>query len=111
MYNSFTLYISVLFHLNVNVMVTVVISCQYYENYSDTSTPHWKPKGGHEFVFRVDSDWVMYGEERLKEVMLEVIGGLCSDFVRYEYISHEVKFFDPVDITDKVNTLLENVGV
>ena len=27
-------------------MATITIHAQYYENYSDTATPHWKPKGG-----------------------------------------------------------------
>ena len=92
-------------------MVTVVVLCQYYENYSDSSTPHWKPKGGLEYVLRVDTDWVMYLEEKLMEVVREVLVGECNDYVHVEYVSHEVKFHDPVDITDKVNTLLEKVGV
>ena len=24
----------------------IIINAQYYENYSDTDSPHWKPKGG-----------------------------------------------------------------
>jgi len=28
---------------------TVKVMAQYYENYSDTKTPYWKPKGGQEF--------------------------------------------------------------
>ena len=27
-------------------MATLRITTQYYENYSDSQTPHWKPKGG-----------------------------------------------------------------
>ena len=40
--------------------VNVLVECQYFENYNvgpdgfntfGDKQPHWKPKGGHEFVF------------------------------------------------------------
>jgi hypothetical protein len=45
--------------MNINVLV----SAQYYENYSDTATPYWKPKGGVDFSFPVDSDLLMYAPQ------------------------------------------------
>ena len=34
---------------------TVKVMAQYFENYSDTKTPYWKPKGGQEFQIVIDS--------------------------------------------------------
>jgi hypothetical protein len=38
----------------------VRITAQYYENYGSSEAPHWKPKGGHEFSLRADSDLFFY---------------------------------------------------
>ena len=47
----------------------VKVQAQYFENYNvdadgfnnyGDKKPHWKPKGGQEFIFPVDSDWLMY---------------------------------------------------
>ena len=42
------------------MMISILVSAQYYENYSDNQTPYWKPKGGVDFSFPVDSELVMY---------------------------------------------------
>ena len=34
----------------------LVISTQYHENYGDEINPHWKPKGGSEYIVSVDSN-------------------------------------------------------
>ena len=39
---------------------TIRITTQYYENYGDSTSPHWKPKGGFEFMIKADADFVMY---------------------------------------------------
>ena len=78
--------------MNVNVLV----SAQYYENYSDTATPYWKPKGGMDFVFPVDSDLVMYAPQGVLESALgRLVDAQSNGGCRYEYLSHEVKFFEP----------------
>jgi hypothetical protein len=58
--------------MNINVLV----SAQYYENYSDTATPYWKPKGGVDFSFPVDSDLLMYAPQGALEFAL---GRLVED--------------------------------
>jgi hypothetical protein len=78
--------------MNVNVLV----SAQYYENYSDTATPYWKPKGGMDFVFPVDSDLVMYAPQgALESALGRLVDAQSNGGCRYEYLSHEVKFFEP----------------
>ena len=42
---------------------TVKVMAQYFENYSDTKTPYWKPKGGQEFQIVIDSDTILYSDE------------------------------------------------
>jgi hypothetical protein len=77
--------------------VTVLVSTQYYENYSDTPIPYWKPKGGVDFSFPVDSDLVMYAPEgALESALGRMVEAQSNGYARYEYLSHEVKFFQPV---------------
>jgi DNA-binding ferritin-like protein len=52
----FTLVINIENHKKTQIMKTLCqITAQYYENYSDTETPHWKPKGGQVFNLMVDA--------------------------------------------------------
>ena len=78
--------------MNINVLV----SAQYYENYSDTATPYWKPKGGVDFSFPVDSDLLMYAPEgALESALGRLVEAQSNGYARYEYLSHEVKFGEP----------------
>ena len=52
------------------MMCNVLVSAQYYENYSDTDVPYWKPKGGADFTFPVDSDLVTYAAHGALEYSL-----------------------------------------
>ena len=77
--------------------ITVLVSAQYYENYSDTETPYWKPKGGVDFSFPVDADLLMYTPERELVIALNrLVEAQGNRYVQYEYISHEVKFSSPI---------------
>jgi hypothetical protein len=79
------------------MMINVLVSAQYYENYSDTETPYWKPKGGVDFSFPVDSELVMYvRREFLENVLIKMVEKQSNDYSRYEYLSHEVKFSNPI---------------
>ncbi len=41
-------------------MATLRIFTQYYENYSDSQTPHWKPKGGQTFIIKnIEVIWLL----------------------------------------------------
>jgi hypothetical protein len=79
------------------MMISVLVSAQYYENYSDNQTPYWKPKGGVDFSFPVDSDLVMYAyKEDLKSALIKMVEEQSNEYSRYEYIDHEVKFGKPI---------------
>jgi hypothetical protein len=79
------------------MMISILVSAQYYENYSDNQTPYWKPKGGVDFSFPVDSDLVMYaGNGFLENVLTKLVEEQSNEHSRYEYIDHEVKFSAPI---------------
>jgi hypothetical protein len=79
------------------MMISILVSAQYYENYSDTETPYWKPKGGVDFSFPVDSELVMYvRREFLENVLIKMVEKQSNEYSRYEYLSHEVKFSNPI---------------
>jgi hypothetical protein len=79
------------------MMISVLVSAQYYENYSDNQTPYWKPKGGVDFSFPIDSDLVMYAyKEDLKSALIKMVEEQSNEYSRYEYIDHEVKFSKPI---------------
>ena len=72
----------------------VIINTQYYENYSDTNTPHWKPKGGHEFQIEVNSDVLMYSNE-LENHLTKIVSKQSTGHEKFVYISHEIQFQKP----------------
>ena len=79
------------------MMISVLVSAQYYENYSDNQTPYWKPKGGVDFSFPIDSDLVMYAyKEDLKSALIKMVEEQSNEHCLYEYIDHEVKFGKPI---------------
>jgi hypothetical protein len=79
------------------MMISILVSAQYYENYSDSQTPYWKPKGGVDFSFPIDSDLVMYVyKEELREALIKMVEEQSNEHCRYEYIDHEVKFSSPI---------------
>jgi len=79
------------------MMISILVSAQYYENYSDSKNPYWKPKGGVDFSFPVDSDLVMWiYKEDLKIALMKMVEDQSNEHSLYEYISHEVKFGKPI---------------
>jgi len=74
---------------------TIRITAQYYENYGFyEGTEHWKPKGGHEFIVKADSNMVMYADD-LKEILIEMVAAQSNDYEKFEYIDHDVQFSEP----------------
>ena len=93
-------------------MTKLIIHAQYYENYSDTNTPYWKPKGGHEFVINgFDPDDLFYDEENVVNAIKSLVAKQSTDYEKFEYISHELKFGTPTEIklTDYKSEYTENV--
>ncbi len=89
-------------------MTTLIIHSQYYENYNvgpegvntyGDKLPHWKPKGGHEFVINdFDADDLFYDEENVVSAIKSLIANQSNDYEKFEYISHELKFGEPTEI-------------
>ena len=78
---------------------TIRITAQYYENYAIgpnglEGAPYWKPKGGHEFIIKADSDVVIYADD-LKEILIEMVAAQSNDYEKFEYIDHDVQFSKP----------------
>ena len=78
---------------------TIKVTAQYFENYSDTKTPYWKPKGGQEFQIVIDSDVMMYSRY-LEEHLDKLVSEQSDEHNKYEYIDHEVQFIEPI-VLDK----------
>ena len=79
--------------------ITIRITAQYYENYAIgpnglEGAPYWKPKGGHEFIIKADSDVVIYADD-LKEILIEMVAAQSNDYEKFEYIDHDVQFSEP----------------
>jgi hypothetical protein len=90
----------------INIMVTIRVISQSLENYSflengeiDGVNPYWKCKGGQVFEIKVDGDFVMIVD---KSVMIQGIKTFLERHSnvgwKYEYISHEVIFGNPIVI-------------
>ena len=79
------------------MMCTIQVTAQYYENYSDTTTPYWKPKGAVDFHFPLDADAVLYAPKGvLVEALTKMVEEQSNEYSLYEYIDHEVKFSNPI---------------
>jgi hypothetical protein len=85
------------------------ITAQYYENYSDSETPHWKPKGGQVFTLMVDSDDFLYGSEVCIEAIQELLAKESDWHSKYEYLDYELIFARPIvlDETEFENSLTQ----
>ena len=99
-------------------MAKLTIQAQYYENYNvgpegfntyGDGQPHWKPKGGHEFVIPdFDSDFLFYDEEQTVEVLKRLVEAESTIASKFEYISHELSFGEPTEI--KFNKFMHLFG-
>jgi len=88
--------------------VNVLVNCQYFENYNvgpdgfntfGDKQPHWKPKGGHQFLMPIEEDTVMYIEPwELVDAIKVLIEKENSVASRFEYIDHEIQWIEPKTI-------------
>lgn len=79
------------------MQVKVKVQAQYFENYSQSSSPIWKPKGGQEFIFPVDSDWVMYVTgSQLLESIKKMLADYSNAHWKYEFLDYDVQFHEPI---------------
>ena len=92
------------------MMCTIQVTAQYWENYSDTNTPYWKPKGGVDFHFPIDADVILYARRKdLVRAITKMVEEQSNDYCLYEYIDHEVKFSKPVVVMGLENYLSEEL--
>ena len=75
------------------------ITAQYYENYSDSATPYWKPKGSHMFTVMVDSDDFCYAEDVCISTIMEMLKSEGNNHEKFEYVSHELIFQKPTELS------------
>jgi len=86
----------------------VRIESQYYENYGSAEAPHWKPKGGQEFTVRIDSDIILWDQEGAESVIAHMLDDRSNEYVRYELISMEPVFCEPIALdVDIFNALYD----
>ena len=89
-------------------MAIISISTQYHENYSDTDTPYWKPKGEVKFQVEISYDILMYCNN-LEKILTEMIAEESNDFGKYTYLSHGVSPSQPEELcSDKLRNRIAN---
>jgi hypothetical protein len=92
------------------MMINILVSAQYYENYSDNQTPYWKPKGGVDFSFPIDSDLVLnIPSKMLVDALTNMVEEQSNEYSRYEYIDHEVKFSKPIVVEGLCEQLMKEL--
>ena len=80
------------------------IEAQIWENYSDTDTPYWKPKGGQKFAIRfpIDADELFHlHNDTIIEVINEILKDHSNDHVKYSYIEHDVQYYETIQIPEE----------
>ena len=80
--------------------ILVQISTQIFENKSFYNGGNsWKPKGGLIFNLHAEADDFMYAEDKCIEVIKEMLKEESNDAERFEYVSHELIFNEPVELS------------
>ena len=80
------------------------ITAQYEENYNwyelDGAKPHWKMKGGVEFIIKgIDPDPVMYAAPGEAEAAIQILlDERSSTACRYTLISWEFIYAEPIEL-------------
>jgi hypothetical protein len=87
-----------------NALITIYT--QFQENYSDTTTPRWKNKGGREFKVTINSDLLMHGTSDIALHLKALIALECNEHFNYIYNGHDIAFSEP-EILD--SALLETL--
>ena len=81
----------------------VIITAQYFENYNvgpdgfntyGDKLPHWKPKGGADFVIEMDVDNLLYCDNK-EEVFQVMLDKHSNEACRYEYRDYAIQWQEP----------------
>lgn len=78
----------------------VRIFAKYSENYglADGGTPYFKDKGTVEYELRASDDLFMYESDICIEAIKALLTEQSNSYVKYEYLSHELVFHEPVKL-------------
>lgn len=72
------------------------ITSQFYENYGEADSAHWKAKGSIEFSLIGVSGDVMYSSEaEITQAVMRLLAHKSNPMCRYEFISYEFIFGTP----------------
>ena len=83
------------------MLVNLLVNCQYYENYNVGpegfgEVPHWKPKGGHQFLMPINSDYLMYADEsEIVSAITKVVEKQNTISCKFEYREYEIQWSKP----------------
>lgn len=77
------------------------IYAQVYENYGENQYPIWKAKGGQIFQTRVDMNDFMYVENDCIKALKKLVRENSNDYIKFEYVSHELIFSEPIIIEEE----------
>jgi hypothetical protein len=87
------------------MQVKIKVQTQYFENISLSSVPCFKPRGGQEFIFPCNSDFVMGVElNELVETIEVMLKNYSNAHYKYEYLSHDIEFHEPI-ILEKIDNI------
>lgn len=92
------------------MMCTIQVTAQYYENYSDSNIPYWKPKGGVDFHLPLDADTALHvHREDLVNAISKLLEEYSNEHALYEYRDHEIKFSKPIVVEGLMSYLQEEL--
>jgi hypothetical protein len=93
------------------MLVSIRIIAQYYENYSDTETPYWKPKNSSEFIIKnVESEDILYiGNEKMAAAIEKLLDSTSNVMSKFELRDWELVFSEPSELY--VGALYKNLGI
>ncbi len=91
----------------------VIINTQYFENYNVGTdgfeeVPHWKPKGGHQFIIEMDGDTLFYANN-IAEAFQKMLDKHETITERFEYVDYEIQCSEPTPLgtEDEFISLME----
>ena len=77
---------------------TVHINCQYYENKAFYEGGEaWRPKGGHKFQIKMDTDLLMYCED-VTAILSKMVEKHNTTLERFKYIDYEIIWQEPTQL-------------
>ena len=83
------------------MLVNLLVNCQYYENYNVGpegfgEVPYWKPKGGHQFLMPINSDYLMYADEsQIVEAITKIVEKQTTISCKFEYRDYTIQWSKP----------------